>query len=83
MVARGNGICKTPDSEFELYPGLCWYLPVDGVHGFKTTDSTMDIIAWHPDTDTGPKDEDHPMLNRTYVGGKSARHIDDIRTKQV
>jgi len=27
----------------------------------------MDIIAYHPDSDFGPTDIDHPMLNRTYI----------------
>ena len=84
IVAKGKGKCKTPDETFDLYEGLCWYLPVDGVHGFETSDeSTMDIIAWHPDSDTGPTDEDHPMINRTYVDGTSARHIDEIKTQRV
>jgi hypothetical protein len=24
------------------------------------------VLAFHPDSDFGPTDEDHPMLNRTY-----------------
>jgi hypothetical protein len=27
----------------------------------------MDVIAFHPDSDWGPTDEKHPMLNRTYL----------------
>ena len=30
--------------------------------------SGMDIIAFHPDSDWGPTDQTHPMLNRTYIG---------------
>ncbi len=25
------------------------------------------VMAWHPDTDVGPADADHPMLNRTIL----------------
>ena len=25
----------------------------------------LDVIAWHPDSDFGPTDQDHPMINRT------------------
>lgn len=30
----------------------------------------LNVIAYHPDTDWGPQDEDHPMLNRTWVDGR-------------
>ena len=42
----------------------------------------MDVVAYHPDSDTGPTHDDHPMLNRTIVEGVSARDIDKIRTKE-
>ena len=37
------------------------------LHSFRTTSDIMDIIAFHPDSDTGPTDENHPMINRTYI----------------
>lgn len=52
-----------------------------GTHAFRTFDGTMDVIAYHPDSDFGPTDEEHPMINRTIVEGKSAKWIDEIRTK--
>lgn len=55
---------------------------IPGTHSFNTGDtSSMDVIAWHPDSDFGPTDEDHPMINRTIVEGISAKHIDGIRTQ--
>jgi hypothetical protein len=27
----------------------------------------MRVIAYHPDGDWGPTDENHTMLNRTYI----------------
>ena len=30
----------------------------------------MDVIAYHPDSDWGPTDVEHPMVNRTLVEGK-------------
>lgn len=80
VVARGNGVCKTPEAAFDLKPGMLWLLPEDTPHCFFTYDETMDVIAWHPDSDTGPSDEDHPMINRTIVEGTSANKIDSIRT---
>jgi len=35
-------------------------------HRFKTRDSSMTVIAFHPDGDWGPTDHNHTMLNRTY-----------------
>jgi hypothetical protein len=29
--------------------------------------SSLDVIAFHPDSDWGPTDGTHPMLNRTYL----------------
>lgn len=81
VVWRGSGVCVTPTETIPLVPGVGWFLPEGSPHCFHTADNTMDVIAWHPDTDTGPNDEDHPMLNRTYVDGTSARFRDDIRTK--
>lgn len=37
------------------------------LHRFCTTDSSMTVIAWHPDGDWGPTDHNHTMLNRTYL----------------
>lgn len=53
-----------------------------GQHAFKTfSDTGMDVIAFHPDSDFGSTDDDHPMINRTIVDGVSANQIDEIRTK--
>ena len=40
----------------------------------------MDVIAYHPDSDFGPQDEDHPMINRTIVDGVQASRIKDIHS---
>lgn len=64
-----------------LEPGMVWFLPTGGQHCFHTDDEPMDVIAWHPDSDSGPSDEDHPMLNKTMVGTQSAKFLDAIRTR--
>eukprot|EP00548_Thalassiothrix_antarctica_P011082 CAMPEP_0194153598 /NCGR_PEP_ID=MMETSP0152-20130528/56993_1 /TAXON_ID=1049557 /ORGANISM="Thalassiothrix antarctica, Strain L6-D1" /LENGTH=43 /DNA_ID= /DNA_START= /DNA_END= /DNA_ORIENTATION= len=43
----------------------------------------MDVIAAHPDSDYGPTNTDHPMVNRTIVNGISASLIPSIQTKLV
>lgn len=96
LVTRGNGTCTTPFGDIPLVPGQIFIIHPDngneepgkdgtkypvGSHCFSTNDSTMDVIAYHPDSDFGPMDEDHPMINRTIVNGISAKHLEAIRTK--
>jgi hypothetical protein len=96
IVAKGHGECVTPFGNIPLVPGqLFLILPEDGessegldghihkngTHCFRTFDEEMDVIAFHPDSDFGPKDEEHPMINMTIVDGTSAKFIDSIKTK--
>lgn len=52
-----------------------------GTHSFRTEDSEMDVIAYHPDSDFGAEHEVHPMINRTIVDGKPASENKDILSK--
>lgn len=36
-------------------------------HRFRTEDSAMSILAFHPDSDDGPNDQQNPMKTRTYL----------------
>ena len=74
VVARGRGLAYGP----AVAGGKAWELPLETgavfclreheVHAFKTTrGESMDVIAYHPDSDWGPTDGVHPMLNRTYI----------------
>lgn len=81
IVVRGRGACITPLGETALVPGLVFYIPKDGLHKFKTTDQEMDVIAYHPDSDFGPTDEEHPMVNRTLVDGHKIDNTVGIHTR--
>lgn len=96
LVKGGKGECITPFGNVPLEPGMLFaILPEDGEkaigldgrqhpvgsHCFFTHNSPMDVIAFHPDSDFGPTDEEHPMINRTFVDGVSASKIVSIRTK--
>lgn len=77
IVIRGQGLClEGPRDESgaiqstRLNPGDAFLIPPDVMHSFSTTDSAMDVIAFHPDSDWGPTNADHPMINRTWVDGK-------------
>jgi mannose-6-phosphate isomerase-like protein (cupin superfamily) len=88
IILSGYGRCiyDNDDGEGgrikELEPGTIFTIHAGGLHKFQTfTDHDMRVLAYHPDSDFGPDDEQHPMLNRTIVDGVSARYLDDIRTK--
>ena len=81
MVVNGSGVCVTPREVIALTPGQVFVIPADGLHSFRTDESPMTVIAYHPDSDFGPTHENHPMINRTIVDGESAARIARIRTK--
>jgi quercetin dioxygenase-like cupin family protein len=81
LVYHGAGECIVPGVDpIRLEPGKVFIIPTDLVHSFNTAGSTMDVIAFHPDSDTGSTDDDHPMVNRTIVDGVSASNIQAIRS---
>ena len=97
IVSKGNGLCVTPFGNLDLVQGMIFIIKswngIDfgvgldgkeyevGNHCFFTFENEMDVIAFHPDSDFGAQDENHPMINRTIVNGVSANQIDEIRTK--
>jgi quercetin dioxygenase-like cupin family protein len=82
LVYRGGGECIVPGRDpIPLRPGCAFIIPTNAVHSFNTADASMDVIAFHPDSDTGVTDDDHPMVNRTMVNGVSASQLDGIRTR--
>lgn len=81
VVARGEGMAFGPlpgqagkggvgTWEQPLRHGAVFLLHPHEMHAFRTSESgqSMDVIAYHPDSDWGPTDAIHPMLNRTYRG---------------
>jgi quercetin dioxygenase-like cupin family protein len=84
IVYRGKGLCIIPQQAepVPLIPGYAFIIETNAVHSFNTEDHSMDVIAFHPDSDTGMTDDDHPMINRTIVKGVSARHLEGIRTHE-
>jgi mannose-6-phosphate isomerase-like protein (cupin superfamily) len=74
VIASGSGECVTKEKRYPLQPGLAWWIPAGVVHSFDTNDEALNVIAWHPDSDYGPTDENHPMLNKTIR--QSARRED-------
>ena len=67
VIVSGRGQCVTRTGATRLTPGLAFVIPAHAEHCFVTDDEPLVVIAWHPDSDTGPVDDDHPMINRTQV----------------
>jgi hypothetical protein len=75
IIHSGYGACILPEGEVVLTPGMRFVIVQDGVHSFRTDNDQMTVIAYHPDTDFGPTDEFHPMLNRTVIDGVAASEL--------
>jgi hypothetical protein len=67
VIMKGTGECRTPEGVYPLQPGIGWYIPTGCQHSFFTRNEALDVVAWHPDSDFGPRDDDHPMINRTVI----------------
>lgn len=81
LVASGSGTCTVNEGTFKMEAGTVFCLPEDKLHSFSAIDSSLRIIIYHPDSDVGPTDDSHTMLNNTFVGKKSAKVLEAIRTK--
>jgi quercetin dioxygenase-like cupin family protein len=67
VIVRGTGRCIAAEQEHPLEPGLAFVISSGARHSFVTDHDSLDVVVYHPDTDTGPSNEDHPMINRTIV----------------
>ncbi|HDR8128707.1 TPA: hypothetical protein QC448_004594 [Bacillus cereus] len=68
LVIEGKGVCITPEETIDLVEGSVFCLDEMKQHCFHTDENNhMKIVAYHPDSDWGPSDENHPMLNRTFI----------------
>lgn len=79
VVARGQGVAWGPLKlgdytktwEEPLTTGCVFLLHEQEMHSFRTGDEGMDVIAYHPESDVGPTDQNHPMISRTYLGANA------------
>ncbi len=67
VISRGRGRCLADGVNYPLEAGMAWYIPAGSMHSFITEEDSLDVLAWHPDSDFGPEDENHPMINRTCL----------------
>jgi len=67
LVLSGEGCCVTPDGEIPLRRGYVFLLREMSAHCFHTCESSMSLVTYHPDSDWGPTDANHPLINRTLI----------------
>lgn len=73
VVIRGSGTACLKGKKIPLVAGSTFALDPMETHRFETGVEPMDLIAFHPDGDWGPEDENHPMLNRTFLRGANGK----------
>lgn len=66
-VISGSGYCVLAGGRQALEPGIAFVIEPNLLHSFESGPNGLNVIAYHPDSDGGPTDESHPMLNRTYL----------------
>jgi quercetin dioxygenase-like cupin family protein len=72
VISRGSGQCILSNRVLPLQAGNIFFIRADTLHSFKTTESDMTIVVYHPESDFGPTDQNHPMINKTIINGVSA-----------
>lgn len=70
VVVSGKGNCITPNQKIPLVPNQWFFLNEGSQHSFESSSEGLSVVAFHPDSDWGPSDQVHPMLNRTYLTSK-------------
>jgi quercetin dioxygenase-like cupin family protein len=67
MVLDGMGLCHHGESITPMTPGDMWIIPARCWHWFETAADALRIVAFHPDSEVGPTDESHQMLDATLT----------------
>jgi mannose-6-phosphate isomerase-like protein (cupin superfamily) len=70
FIVSGNGYASIDNKEIPLTAGSIFVLERHALHRFRTEDSHMSLMVFHPDSEDGPRDEFNPMKSRTYINGK-------------
>ncbi|MEL6468519.1 MAG: cupin domain-containing protein [Cyanobacteria bacterium J06623_4] len=80
IVVQGIGDCFADGEGYALTPGTVFHIPAHQKHRFCTYDQALHLVVFHPDSDMGFSDRNHPMLRRTLVNNVSAANLPDIQT---
>ena len=80
IVVEGEAEFETPDFVTHVKPGTVFLIPANSLHKFRTIDSKLTAVMFHPDSENGFTHRDNPMLKRTIVNGVSAAELPEIQT---
>lgn len=79
LVISGQGLCVLESGSIDLVPNTFFIVQDNVLHQFLTTDSELGIFVFHPDSDFGPSNAEHPMINRSYIDGTSVTELRKTR----
>jgi quercetin dioxygenase-like cupin family protein len=66
-IYDGHGMCHTESGATLMSKGDIFIIPAQSLHWFTTTNAAMRIMVFHPDSEFGPTDEHHQMLDATLI----------------
>lgn len=67
-VLSGKGKAHLPNKDVDLNAGDVFLLERHALHNFSTSSNeSMSLVVFHPDSESGPTDEFNPMKSRTYI----------------
>ncbi len=75
IIARGSGWACVDGQRVALRAGMGWWIRSGTAHHFETGGEGLDVLAWHPDSDFGPTDAGHPMINRTILAPRDPHSL--------
>jgi len=81
LVLAGSGSCLSEEREYKFSPGVVMRIPQGIKHKFMTDERGLSLVMFHPDSNIGFSNTNHPMLVQTYVNGVSAAHLPQLHTQ--
>lgn len=79
MVLYGTGACVVESGAIDLMPNRFFIIQDNVLHQFLTTYSELGIFVFHPDSDFGPSNAEHPMINKSFIGRTSVTELRKIK----
>jgi mannose-6-phosphate isomerase-like protein (cupin superfamily) len=67
LVVAGTGTCDLEGISVPFKPNDVFYLTRDTLHRFRSKEEEIQIITFHPHSSWGPEDDNHPLINHTFL----------------
>lgn len=89
LVVAGQGWCvvpagddsDSPDQALFIQPGSLFLVPRGGQHANRTEGCPLDLFTYHPNTVIGFDNDCHPMLDGTFVKGRSIGQSSELTNR--